>query len=117
METLTDLKNFTLGSFNFGYKNLKAGDKIKIKKQSDNNVIFTLNTGKKEFILPFEKLKFMQMASIATMEKIFINPDKSFCISKYGTERHLENMTDFGRELFTIHPDADSFIQILSWED
>jgi len=111
------MENFIL-KVNSVYRDLKSGTLINIKRVEDSQFIITLNKGKKEYSVPKNYLNYLRILSEnnITMESLFENPEKSYCIGMYGVKNHINNFTALGIQLYESHYDAENFIQKLSHE-
>lgn len=93
-------KNFEI-KIPSNFKGLSRHDLINIKKHDGKNVVFTINTGRKEYALPYNLIMFYYLAS-AYDGKDFFNDFDSLCIGRYGIDRYKDKLTGLGLFFYNL---------------
>lgn len=111
-------KKFTL-KINSKYKGLNVHDTINIKKIDGKQCVATVNTGKKEYLLDYNYVAFLYVASNYGLSDFFIDAEKSVCIGMYGIDRHVSNLTDIGLFMYNldgVNVDSKRYLERLTHE-
>lgn len=106
------LKNKTI------FKDLGAGDEIKVIRVQNENVVVNKNKGSKEYLMPKNYYNFLRLTSQEIKPSdIFIDPSKSQDIGMYGLKNHIKNLTDLGVSILNSHDEGEEFIREISWAE